>query len=700
MIDRLRRVATPRAAQVGLLVVLLVAAAVLADAEGGSQIADDAAVQRSAESVLSAISLTEAAAREAVLVGSAREAGVSNAAVVDHATSVLRQRLDELDTRVDTLTALIDDRQGLLEGHEAIQEQGAALALAVDSGNINDATAAGQILLDASRFLSGQATDIVRERQAHIVAVREGIARVASAARMVAGLGIPALVLLFLYRSMRVRQRQVLLRGELEREKALRKKKDQFLSGASHHLNTPLSAVVGFAELLSDKARSFNAVVRNEIIEQLGVQANKAGHVAEDLLIAARSDMDELTPDVTEVSLRDIVEEATRSWSGSDLGRLHISGEGVAQGDRSRIAQIVRNLIRNASEHGGDEIKVTITEALNRVVVEVVDDGEGIPPGDEETIFQPYYTLKQVDGLPPSLGLGLSVARRLARVMGGDLDYSRQDDQSIFRLGLPRAASGAAADIADLIVDPSAGSPTPQDITELLADGGPKVVYQPIVDMTARDREGQGTIGYESLARFPFGAPPQWFKAAKSTGKGLDLELAAIQESIRHFQPREDMQFLAINISDDALTSSHLPEAVEGIDPGRLILELSETAVIRNYQKTKGAVDLLSNRGIRLAIDDVGAEEIDLWHIVRLNASVIKIDMSLVQETGESATARGLIRAMMALAEELGLVVIAEGVETETEHEQLLELGVEFGQGYLYGKPEPLEWSTRVLSTG
>lgn len=700
MIDRLKPVATPRALQVGLLVVLLIAAVILADAEGGRQIADDAAVQRSAESVLSATSVTESAAREAVLVERAREAGVSNADEVEPAVSVLGERLDELDTRVNILAGLIDDDQGLVQSNEDIQDQGAALVFAVSSGNTEDAIAAVQLLVDASALLRDQATQIVTERQSHIVATREGIATVASAARLIAGLGIPALVLLFLYRGMRERQRRVLLRSELDHERALRKKKDQFLSGASHHLNTPLSAVLGFAELLSDKARSFNAVVRNEMIEQLAIQASEASHVAEDLLIAARSDMDELTLDNTEVSLRDIVEDVTRSWSGTELARLHITGGGVAQGDRRRIEQIVRNLIRNASAHGGEQIKVSIIEAFNRVAIEVADDGGGIPPGEEERVFQPYYSLNQIDGLPPSLGLGLSVARRLARVMGGDLYYSRQDDQSLFRLMLPRAASTAAVGVADLIVDPSAGSPTPADITELIEGGGPRVVYQPIIDMTARDNGGEETIGFESLARFPFGTPPEWFKAAKSVGKGLDLELASIREGISHFRAREETQFLAINISDDALTSSHLPETLEGLDPGRLILELSEIAVIRNYQNAKGTVEMLSGRGIRLAIDDVGAEEIDLWHVVRLNASVVKIDMSLVREIGESATARGLIRAIIALADELGVLVIAEGVETEMEHKQLMRLGVRFGQGYLYGKPEPLEWSARVLSTG
>jgi EAL domain-containing protein (putative c-di-GMP-specific phosphodiesterase class I) len=96
----------------------------------------------------------------------------------------------------------------------------------------------------------------------------------------------------------------------------------------------------------------------------------------------------------------------------------------------------------------------------------------------------------------------------------------------------------------------------------------------------------------------------------------------------------------------------------------------------------------------------VGTGEIDLWNILRLEPAMIKIDMSLVRDLENSPRNGALIRGLAAMAGDLGVVVVAEGVETVRERDRLLELGVEHGQGYLFGKPQPLQWHTRVLGTG
>jgi EAL domain-containing protein (putative c-di-GMP-specific phosphodiesterase class I) len=109
-------------------------------------------------------------------------------------------------------------------------------------------------------------------------------------------------------------------------------------------------------------------------------------------------------------------------------------------------------------------------------------------------------------------------------------------------------------------------------------------------------------------------------------------------------------------------------------------------------------MDSLRERGIRLAVDDVGAGEIDMWHILRLDPEVIKLDRQLVADHENVRRNDALIKGITTMARDLGIMVIAEAIETETERQRLLELGVEFGQGYLFGKPEPLQWKTRVLS--
>jgi len=685
--SRFRSILTVRVAQIALVVLLAGAAIVLADAEGGRQIADDAAVQRSAESVLSAAAVTEATSQQSIVVARAWEEDVADRDEVEAAAASLWRRIDELDIRVETLVSLAEDPESLNRAHLDHRGQIVRIADGLTSGDI----AAIHADIDPSPYasLTGIASRIRDERQVHIITVSQGVETVSAAARLFVGLGLPALILLLLYRGLRQRQQQVILEEELRREKALRRAKDRFLNGASHHLNTPMSAVLGFAQLLNDGHRKFTASERSELIELLAIQAEAASHVADDLLVAARSDMTELALQSVEVDLREAAERAVQGWEGSELARLEIKGNAVALGDPHRSIQVLRNLLRNAVAFGGAHITVVIAEGSD-AVVSVSDDGSGIPAGFENKIFQPYYTRKSTVGIPSAMGLGLSVARRLARVMGGDLTYERRDSSSVFTLTLPLAPDAAVPTTSDVVIDPTEARPTPADLSGLMEAGGPPIIYQPIVGIKAHENGEQAIIGYEALARFPFASTEDWFRVARISGRGLDLELRCVQAALQGFHPENDEQFLTLNLSEETLGSSRLVTALTEAPAERLVLELSETATIKNYEKTKRNLDRLRRRGVRLAIDDIGAAEIDLWHIVRLEASVVKLDMSLVTDLEQSPSSRGFVRALLAMAEELNIVLIGEGVETEREHRALLELGVPFGQGFFYARPHPL----------
>ncbi|MGH8871426.1 MAG: EAL domain-containing protein, partial [Acidimicrobiia bacterium] len=207
-------------------------------------------------------------------------------------------------------------------------------------------------------------------------------------------------------------------------------------------------------------------------------------------------------------------------------------------------------------------------------------------------------------------------------------------------------------------------------------------------------------VGYEAFGRFRSLTATQWFEAAAAEGLRLDLELACILSAVAGFRLADEASFLSINVSDSTLLNSRLLDTLIGFDPGRVVLELSEAASIKSYEATRSVVESLATRGMRLAIDDVGSGEIDLWHIARLGASVVKIDYTLVHEIENNPRNRALIRGISAMAHDLGIMVVAEGIEREEEHEQLLELGIQFGQGWLYGKPAPLWWRTKVLMGG
>ena len=105
--------------------------------------------------------------------------------------------------------------------------------------------------------------------------------------------------------------------------------------------------------------------------------------------------------------------------------------------DGLRTRQIIRNLLTNATRYGGTSIRVEIDVQDGVGKLTVLDDGQGVLGMDEDRIFDPYYRSRSDVAVPDSVGLGLAVARQLARLMSGDLVYRRQDGWTRFELSLP-----------------------------------------------------------------------------------------------------------------------------------------------------------------------------------------------------------------------------------------------------------------------
>ncbi len=476
------------------------------------------------------------------------------------------------------------------------------------------------------------------------------------------------------------------------------RRRDDVLTTNPDQMSNPLTAALGLAELLRDRTRDFNSGVRNKVIELLTTELVEAGQIVDDLLMESSPDLGELT--VVQVDLRPVVDDAVAGFAASRRAKLTVSGNAVARAHPRLVNRIVRNLLRSATYVGAEDIRVRIVQGHSKIVVEVACDGHSVPTQDYERVFESSYMQLARDGQRPPLGLGLSVARRLARALGGDVRCYQEDNETIFELSLVKTLGydPSTLQMADMIFDPSYGRPGPSAIAAVLADGGPEIVYQPIVDMRANDDRERLVVGHEGLARFPFSSPPQWLEAAGDAGMRLELELAAIRAAIAGFAPAVGSGFLGLNLSDATLLSPDLKGALGGLDPGMVVLELSEVTLIKSYEVTKRAAATFRDHGVRLAIDDVGAGEIDLWSILRLQPDLLKIDMCLVRELEHNPANRALVHGLAAMAGDLGVMVVAEGVENSEEKDRLLDLGVEFGQGYLFGRPEPLLWKTRVLS--
>ncbi len=220
-----------------------------------------------------------------------------------------------------------------------------------------------------------------------------------------------------------------------ERTEELVRSKDEFLAIISHELRTPLTAVSTSAALLTEEALTADEEV--ELLGYVREQAADMAQIVEDLLVAARADIGSLSLIVEDadlpLELGAVVDRFVSNGTKIDCSRVR----GRVQADPLRLRQIMRNLLSNAQRYGGEEIWVESRILGGRATVSVFDDGPGVPESEREAIFEPYYRAAASKGVQGSVGMGLSVARQLAELMDGSLEYFRSAGRSEFRLELP-----------------------------------------------------------------------------------------------------------------------------------------------------------------------------------------------------------------------------------------------------------------------
>lgn len=237
-----------------------------------------------------------------------------------------------------------------------------------------------------------------------------------------------------------------------------------------------------------------------------------------------------------------------------------------------------------------------------------------------------------------------------------------------------------------------------QRIERVLRDGSLSMVYQPIVDLL----DGQ-LMGVEALARFdcaPRRPPNEWFADAARVGLGPELELAAVDAALRRLDLVPAHAFMSINVSAAAAMRPELLGLLAGVSGSRLVLELTEHTRIEDYEPLLSALYLHRRRGVRIAVDDTGAGYAGLQHILRLRPDMIKLDLDLTRGIHTDPARRALAGSLKTFADEIGAVVVAEGIEIRSELVTLQTLRVPWGQGYHLGRPAALPAATRGLESG
>jgi signal transduction histidine kinase len=219
------------------------------------------------------------------------------------------------------------------------------------------------------------------------------------------------------------------------------RRKDEFLAGVSHALRTPLTCVVGFGQLIEqDWADQLPAPV-GVMLGELNQQADVMAAMVDNLVARAQDQAGDITLSTEAIDLREVASVVIRSqaWLYPDKQiRLHGPYQVTAWADPTRTRQVVRNLISNAVQHGGDHIDVSASNGA-RATLTVTDDGPGPVTCDGGLHLQPFEKTSASFG-SPTLGLGLPTSLRLAQLMGGDLTHEHTPGVSTFTLTLPPSA--------------------------------------------------------------------------------------------------------------------------------------------------------------------------------------------------------------------------------------------------------------------
>lgn len=232
-------------------------------------------------------------------------------------------------------------------------------------------------------------------------------------------------------------------------------------------------------------------------------------------------------------------------------------------------------------------------------------------------------------------------------------------------------------------------------ISDTIASNRFRVVHQPIIDL----RDGT-TCGVEALTRFtgpPDRPPDQWFDDAEQVGLGPTLEVTTAGAALDLLDDLSAEIFMTVNASPAMVLGGGLDALMTGLDPSRVVLELTEHAPVADYQALNEALAPWRSAGGRVAVDDAGGGYASFAHVISLLPDFIKLDISLVRDIHIDRPRQALARAVTGFASELGVTVIAEGVEEAAELEVITDLGTQLAQGFHLGRPRPLVEQPELL---
>lgn len=231
------------------------------------------------------------------------------------------------------------------------------------------------------------------------------------------------------------------------------------------------------------------------------------------------------------------------------------------------------------------------------------------------------------------------------------------------------------------------------DLRQAIVDEKIQPFFQPLVNL----HDGR-ILGFEALARWhmPDGSmrlPEDFITIAEETGLISDLFFVVLKAAALEAKKWPAELHFAVNLSpvqfgDEWLVERILQTLLDvGVPPGRLEIEITETALVSDLDLARDVIVSLKNQGINISLDDFGTGYSSLRHLSELPFDMLKIDQSFVRDIETNSASQSIVRAVTALAHNLGLQVTAEGVETYDNAKSVMDSGCDIGQGFLYGRP-------------
>ncbi|MDJ0924818.1 MAG: HAMP domain-containing sensor histidine kinase [Acidimicrobiia bacterium] len=440
-----RRISWWAVATATLVVTLAASALVFSIAHGTRTAAEQGTVGILEEAVISAAASTHNRTVVAELMAEAAAVGLTSSDAAARARDAAEAAAAVLVARSADLVAGLSDPSlaDRIEADVAVLVDSTREVLnLIDQGDLETASttvtgAVEESYTELVEFLAAERGEILSQ----ILVAGEEAGRLTDAARFLVVLLVPLSVLLSYRAYTRRQQRRRKLEYQLEKEQAVNKTKDEFIANLSHELRTPLTCIYGISlEMVETPVRT-DPVLAAELANLIAIESGELTRMVEDLLTAATEDQGGLVVKIEDVDVESEAEAVTAPLIATGSAIEVTVEPAVISCDRLRLRQIIRNLVSNAQNHGGPTNRIVGRREGGRYVIEVRDDGPGVPPELEERLFTRFIHQGDTPLLTGSVGLGLSIVQVLATHTGGTIAYRRDNGETVFALTFPLAGA-------------------------------------------------------------------------------------------------------------------------------------------------------------------------------------------------------------------------------------------------------------------